>query len=234
MGRYPLNSSFTRQFRQEENIHFGAEAIPHCQLVFNTFGLPETEIRCLSNWLAPQLHDETIIHNLQDKLTNHDIPDAQRLYSFIQETNRELVAQAMEQPYPSNYYNHLITLLHSYLDLIDAFTRNGIQMISSSGYFTSDNSLSAGGEAVSNPYCIIEDYMYQIMEYFQHLDMLLQKESMPVENNARLLVKSYVAHYLETIMHHTEQVLSNTDSTLEMLHTWETTLLNREEQELYN
>lgn len=126
----------------------------------------------------------------------------------------------------------MITLLHSFLDLIDAFTVHGLQRIARSS--TAVNSLPENSEEVSSVYNVTEDYQYQIMEYFQHFELLLAKESASTENNARVLVKSYVAHYLDTILHHTEQLINNTDSTLEMLHGWETVLQNREEQELYN
>lgn len=236
MGRNTLNSHFTRQFRQEQAIHFGAEAMPCHHLLFQTFGSNNTDIRAFSNLLAPQLHDAAIFHGLQAKLTTHDIPDAERLYAFVQETSRKLTAQVKAEPYTSTYYNHLITLLHSFLDLIHSFTTNGLQMIAcpATGSFADDIHLPANSEAVSDMYNVIEDYMYQIMDYFQHLDMLLQKESASPENNARIQVKSYVAHYLDTIIHHTEKLISNTDSTLEQLHDWETIQQNREEQELYN
>lgn len=232
MGRYPLSSGFTRQFQQEPTCHFDVAAIPCQHLLFKTFGCNETDIRSFCQWLAPQLHDEAIIHGLQDKLANHDIPDVQRLYAFVQETSQELAAQAKAEPYTARYCNHLITLLHSFLDLIDAFTVHGLQRIARSR--TAVNSLPENSEGVSSVYNVTEDYQYQIMEYFQHFELLLAKELASTENNARVLVKSYVAHYLDTILHHTEQLISNTDSTLEMLHGWETVLQNREEQELYN
>ena len=236
MGHYPLNNSFTRQFREEPVLHFNGEAMQSNHLLFQMFGTSKTDTQSLSQWLAPRLHDEAIIYHLQDKLTKDDMPGTERLYAFVQETSRELADQAQAEPYTAHYYDHLIALLRSFLDLIDAFTMNGLQLISgpSTASFTAEDNRPANSEAVSNVYSIIEDYMYQIMEYFQHFDMLLQKESDSTENNARVLVRSYVAHYLDTILHHMEQLISNTDSTLEMLHAWETALQNREEQELYN
>ncbi|NII27578.1 hypothetical protein HB364_21020 [Pseudoflavitalea sp. X16] len=236
MGRYLLSSGFTRQFQQESTCHFDVAAIPCQHLLVKTFGHNETDIRSFSQWLAPQLHDEAIIQGLQDKLANHDIPATQRLYAFVQETSQELAAQAKAEPYTAHYYNHLITLLHSFLDLIDAFTMHGLQMIACSTTVcsTAVNSQPENSEWVSKVYNVMEDYQYQIMEYFQHFELLLTKESAGTENNSRVLVKSYVAHYLDTILHHTEQLINNTDSILEMLHGWETALQNREEQELYN
>ena len=236
MGCYPLTSGFTRQFQQEPAFHFDIEAIPCQHLLFKAFGCNETDIRSFSQWLAPQLHDQAIIRGLQDKLANHDIPDTQRLYELIQEISQELAAQAKAEPYTAHYYKHLITLLHSFLDLIDAFTMHGLQMITCSATGCSNvvNSLPENSEGVSNLYNITEDYQYQIMEYFQHFDLLFTKESAGDENNGRVLVKSYVAHYLDTILRHTEQLISNTDSTLEMLYDWETALQSREEQALYN
>lgn len=236
MGRYPLSSSFTRQFRQEPAFHLDVEEVPCQHLLFKTFGRNETDIHSFSQWLAPQLHDEAIIHDLHDKLANHDIPETQRLYAFVQETSQKLVAQAKAEPYTAHYYIHLVSLLRSFMDLIDAFRMHGLQIIASpsTACSTATNNLPENSEAVGSLYSVMEDYQYQIMEYYQHFDLLLTKESADTENNGRVLVMSYVAHYLDTILHHTEKLISNTDSILEMLHSWEAAMQNREEQELYN
>ena len=194
MSRHPLTSSFTRQFQQEENVHFGAEAVPCRRLLFKTVRISEREVRRLGNWLAPQLHDEVIMQNLRDKLVMLDVPGVNCLSAFIQRTSRQLDAQASAESYTSHYYSHLIKLFDNFLFLIEDFNQHGMAMIGSlcTEYFNAENKIPANSEAAGIAHCIVEDFLYQIMEYFQQFDMLLQKESASEENNGRLLVKSYV------------------------------------------
>ncbi len=236
MDRYPLKNSFTRQFRDNPILHSDAEAMRWHNLLFQTFDTNLPDIHSLGQLLAPQLHNGAIVHRLQDKLTNHDIPDFGRLHALVEKIIGELAAQDKAEPYTTLYYNHLTGLLHSFRALIDAFSVNGLQIVTSlsSTYFTPENNLPVNGEAVSDVYSVVEDHLYQIMEYFQHFDLLLQKEAASFDKNARVQVKSYVTHYLDTILHRTEQLISNTDSTLKMLHAWKTALETREAQELYN
>lgn len=236
MELHPLSSSFTRQFQQDENVQFGAEAIPCRRLLFKTINISGEEVHRLSYWLAPQLHDEVIMQNLQDKLAMQDVPGINCLSAFIQKTRRQLVAQTEAEPYTSHYYSHLIRLFDSFLFLIEDFNQHGIAMLSDlcSEYFNTENKVPANAEAAGIAYCIVEDFMYQIMEYFQQFDGLLQQESAPSDHKARLLVKSYVAQYLETMILHTENLLRNTDETLDKIRAWQSALQNREDQVLYN
>lgn len=236
MDRYPLTSSFARQFQQEESLHFAGETVPCRRLLFKNIRTTEQELRRIGNWLAPQLHDEVIMQNLRDKLIMLDVPGVNCLSAFIQKTRRDLDAQASAEPYTSHYYSHLIRLFDNFLLLVEDFNQHGVTMIASlcTEYFNAENKIPANAEAAGLAHCIMEDFMYQIMEYFQQFDMLLQKESASQENKGGLLVKSYVSQYLETMILHTENLIRNTDETVEMIRTWETALQAREEQVMYN
>ena len=236
MNSFPFDSSFAKQFRQDYTVHFNAEGIPYHNLIFRTFGITETEIPSLSELLIPQLDDENIIHRLLVKVTNNDMPNAERLHRFAKETINELLAYANTELYTSSYYSHIIEILHSFLDLVQEFETKGLQVLCTklTEYFTNEINLPAGSDEASNLYSIMEDYMYRIGEYFQHFHLLLQNESESNENKARVLVMSQVAYYLDTIFTLTEKLISNTGSALDLICAWETALLHRDEQELYN
>ena len=236
MEHYPLSSSFTRQFQQDEHVEFGGELVSSRRLLFKTIHISDQEVRRLAKWLAPQLHDEALMQNLQDKLVMLDIPRVHSLATFIQRTSRDLIAQANAEPYTSHSYSQLISLFDKFLLLIEDFIQHVIAMVASlcSEYFNAENKIAANAEAAGIAHCVVEDFMYRFMEYFQQFDMLLQKETALEENKGNLLVRSYVAQYLETMILHTESLIRNTDETLDMIRTWQTALQMREEQGLYN
>jgi hypothetical protein len=236
MNPFPLDSSFTKKFRQEISLQFGTDGIPYHNLVFKTIGISKTEIPSISELLVPMLHDENLIHHLLVKITNNDIPDIESLYKFTKETSDELLTYANDEVNTSAYYSHIIKTLHSFLELVQEFETNGIQSLCTklTEYFTDEINPPATSEEASNLFCIIEDYKYRIDEYFQHFHFLLQKESETNENNARVIVMSQVAYYLDTIFATTEKLINNTESTLALICSWETAILIRDEQELYN
>lgn len=236
MERYSFNNSFAMQFRENPILHSGPGAMRCHDLLFQTFDANLSDIHSLGQLLAPQLHNGAIVHRLQEKLANQDIPGTGRLHALVLEIIGELALQDKAEPYISTYYSHLTGLLRSFLALIDTFSVNGLQKVTSlsSTYFTAGNISPVNGEAVNDVYSVVEDQLYQIMEYFQLFDLLIQKEAGSAEKNARVQVRSYVTHSLDTILHRTEQLISHTDSTLKLLHAWKTALETREMQELYN
>ena len=232
----PFKTSFTKQFRQQHAAYSGTDVKQYQNLLFRTFGIRETEIGSLGKMLNPRLQDDTIMHRLLAKLINHDTPDAERLNAFIQETCAEIFPHAAAEPYTSPYFNHLVEVLNSFLELVEDFVLNGSQLLSNklTDIFTAEFNQSPDSEEIRIVYDGIENKMYQIGEYFQYFHVLLQKESENDENKSRVITMTQVAYYLDTIISHTEKLISNTESTLNMLCNWETTLLNREAQEIYN
>jgi hypothetical protein len=232
----PFKTSFTRQFRQQHAAYSGTDVKQYQNLLFRTFGINQTEIGSLGTMLTPRLHDDTIMHRLLAKLINHDTPDAERLNAFIQETCAELFAQISAEPYTSPYFNHLNEVLNSFLELVEDFVMNGSQMLSNklTDIFTDEFNQTFDSEEIRKAYDEIENKMYQIGEFFQYFHALLQKESENNENKNGVITMTQVAFYLDTIIAHTEKLISNTESTLDLLSTWETALLNREAQEIYN
>jgi hypothetical protein len=93
---------------------------------------------------------------------------------------------------------------------------------------------SVDSEEVATMHRIIEDYLYQIGEYYQYFHMLLQKETSPENNKNRVLVMSHVAYYLDTLITCTEKMIINMEGTLDMLLEWEAALQTRESQSLFN
>ena len=102
-------------------------------------------------------------------------------------------------------------------------------------YFTLETSADTiYSEEVRNVQGTIQDYLYQFGEFYEYFHMLLRKESDGNDNQKGVQVTSHVSCYLETLIDCTEKLLINTESTLDMLYTWETAALNREGQELFN
>jgi hypothetical protein len=241
MSSYPFNTSFTKKFRQEQPVTFSAEEKPFEHIVISTYGrFTETEINDLGQSLNEQLFDNGIIHRLLTKLTQKDCRDAERLAAFVQETHLELQAQATAEPFTAQYYKHLIELLRSFDDLVNEYDTNGHELLlgNLNACYFNDNSFavnrSVDSEEVSTIHRIIEDYLYQIGEFYQYFHMLLQKETEQEDSKSRVQVISHIAYYLDTLITCTEKMIVNIESTLDMLLTWETALQTREGQELFN
>ena len=124
--------------------------------------------------------------------------------------------------------------------MLNEFQLNGSQILSDklTEYFTFEatdaNNTDVYSEEVRNLQGTIQDYLYQFGEFYEYFHMLLQKESEGNENQKGVMVTTQVSCYLETLIDCTEKLLINTESTLDMLCTWETAALNREAQELFN
>jgi hypothetical protein len=241
MSSYPFNSSFTKQFRQEQPVTFCAEEKPFHQIVLSIYGRKsDAEINDLGQSLNEQLFDNGIIHRLLTKLTQKDSNDAARLSNFVRETHQELSKHASAEPFTAQYYAHLLELLTSFQELVTEFENNGQELLmgnlnacySNEASFAINQSVDS--EEVATMHRIIEDYLYQIGEYYQYFHLLLQKETEQENNKSRVLVMSQVSYYLDTLITCTEKMIINMEITLDMLLEWETSLQNRESQELFN
>ncbi|THU36080.1 hypothetical protein FAM09_22100 [Niastella caeni] len=241
MSSYPFNSSFTKQYRQEQFVSFCADEKPVQNIVISTYSrITDAEINTIGRSLNQQLLDNAIIHRLLTKLTQKDSFDVDRLSAFVQETHEELSNHASAEPFTAQYYSHLLELLTSFDELVNEFSANGQELLignlnacysDESGFAVNQ---SVDSEEIATMHRIIEDYLYQIGEYYQYFHMLLQKETENEENKSRILVMSQVAYYLDTLITCTEKMIINMEVTLDMLLEWETALQNRESQELFN
>ncbi|OQP66193.1 hypothetical protein [Niastella populi] len=241
MSSYPFNNSFTRQFRQELPVTFCAEEKPFQQIVLSTYGRrSEEEINALGKSLNDQIPDNAIISRLLSKLTQKDSRDAARLTAFVQETHNELRNHASSEPFTAQYYKHLIELLVSFQELVAEYDMNGQELLLgnlNACYFNETSfavSQSVDSEEVATMHRIIEDYLYQVGEYYQYFHMLLQKEQEQGKDKSRVQVMSHVSYYLDTLITCTEKMIINMEITLDMLLEWETSLQNRESQVLFN
>jgi hypothetical protein len=241
MSSYPFNNSFTKQFRQEQSVSFCAEERPFQNILISTYSsFTDAEINALGQSLNEQLLDNSIIHRLLNKLTQKDTPDTERLSAFIQETHQELRSHASAEPFTAQYYKHLIELLTSFHDLITEYDANGQELLlgNVNACYSNEPSYainqSVDSEEVATMHKIIEDYIYQVGEYYQYFHMLLQKEQEQENDKSKVLVMSHVAYYLDTLITCTEKMIINMEITLDMLLEWETALQSRESQELFN
>jgi hypothetical protein len=242
MSSYPFNTSFTKQFRQEQPVTFCAEEKPFDNLVISRYGrTTESEINSLGKSLNEQLFDNALIHRLLAKLTIKDTRDAERLSAFVQETHHELSNHANAEPFTAQYYKHLIELLVSFQELVNEYDANGQELLlgNLNTCYSNETSFavnqSVDSEEVSTMHRIIEDYLYQIGEYYQYFHILLQKETEQEKNDkSRVKVISHIAYYLDTLITCTEKMIINMEVTLDLLLEWETSLQNREAQELFN
>lgn len=241
MSSYPFNTSFTKQFRQEQSVTFCAEEKAVQQIVLSHYGrMNDAAINTLGIALNEQLFDNAIIHRLLTKLTLNDTRDAARLTAFVQETHQELQNHASAEPFTAQYYKHLIELLASFQELLAEYDTNGQELLvgnlnacysNETGFAVNQ---SVDSEEVATMYRIIEDYLYQVGEYYQYFHMLLQKETEQEENKNRVMVMSHVSYYLDTLITCTEKMIIDIEASLDMLLEWETSLQNRESQMLFN
>jgi hypothetical protein len=152
----------------------------------------------------------------------------------------ELANLAEAEPYTAQYYNLLVDVLTAFLDLLTEFQLNSSQALSDklTEYFTVEatdtSNTDVYSEEIRNWQFSIQNYLYQFGEFYEYFHMLLQKESEGNENHKGVQVTTHVSCYLETLIDCTEKLLINTESTIDMICTWETAALNREAQELFN
>jgi len=240
MSSYPFNSSFTKQFRQEQPITFCAEEKTYEQIVISTYNRAgEEEINLLGSALNEQLFDNGIIHRLLSKLTQQDSQDAQRLFAYIEETHQECSSHASAEPFTAQYYKHLLELLTSFQELVNEYDTNGQELLlgNLNACYFNDNfavNQSIDSEEVATMHRIIEDYLFQVGEFYQYFHMLLQKETEQENTKSRVQVISHIAYYLDTLITCTEKMIINMEGTLDMLLEWETSLQARESQSLFN
>jgi hypothetical protein len=241
MSSFTFNSSFTKQFRQEQpSVTFCAEEQTYEQVVLSTFNqLREEDINVLGSALNEQLFDNAVIHRLLSKLTQKDSRDAQRLMAFIEETHQECRKNASTEPFTAQYYKHLLELLQSFQDLISEFETNGQELLlgNLNACYSNDSFVvneSVDSEEVATMHRIIEDYLYQIGEFYQYFHLLLQKETEQDNSKSRVQVISHIAYYLDTLITCTEKMIINMEGTLDMLLEWENSLQSRESQSLFN
>lgn len=241
MSSYPFNSSFTKQFRQEQPVPFCAEEKTYEQIVISTYNrMSDAEMNVVGSALNEQLFDNAIIDRLLTKLTQKDSQDAQRLLAFIQEIHQECRSHANAEPFTAQYYKHLLELLGSFLDLVNEYETNGQELLLgnlSACYFDETSfavNQSVDSEEVATMHRIIEDYLYQVGEFYQYFHLLLQKETEQENSKSRVQVISHIAYYLDTLITCTEKMIINMEGTLDMLLDWETSLQSRESQSLFN
>ena len=240
MSSYPFNSSFTKQFRQEQPITFCAEEKTYEQIVISTYNrINEAELNLLGSALNEQLFDNGIIHRLLSKLTQQDSQDAQRLLAYIEETHQECSCHASAEPFTAQYYKHLLQLLTSFQELVNEYDTNGQELLlgNLNACYFNDNfavNQSIDSEEVATMHRIIEDYLFQVGEFYQYFHMLLQKETEQENTKSRVQVISHIAYYLDTLITCTEKMIINMEGTLDMLLEWETSLQARESQSLFN
>jgi len=240
MSSFPFNSNFTKQFRQEQPVTFRAEEIPYEQIVISTYNcLPEADRNVLGSALNEQLFDNSIIHRLLSKLTQKDSRDAQRLLAFIEETNQQCRTYANAESFTAQYYNHLLELLGKFLDLVNEYETNGQELLLGNlNACYDENSFavnqSADSEEVATMHRIIEDYLFQVGEFYQYFHLLLQKETEQENSKSKVQVISHIAYYLDTLITCTEKMIINMEGTLDMLLEWEASLQARESQSLFN
>ena len=147
---------------------------------------------------------------------------------------------ASAEPFTAQYYKHLIELLASFLDMVNEYDANGQELLlgNLNACYSNEPSFavnqSVDSEEVATMHKIIEDYIYQVGEYYQYFHLLLQKEQEQENDKSKVLVMSHVAYYLDTLITCTEKMIINMEITLDMLLEWETALQNRESQELFN
>jgi hypothetical protein len=242
MSSYPFNTSFTKQFRQEMPVTFCADEKLFDNIVISKYGrITDAQINTLGTSLNEQLLDNGIIHRLHTKLTMTDSRDAERLATFVQETHQLISGHASAEPFTAQYYKHLVDLLASFRKLVDEYDANGQELLlgNLNTCYSNETSFavnqSVDSEEVSTMHRIIEDYLYQIGEYYQYFHILLQKETEQEKNDkSRVKVISHIAYYLDTLITCTEKMIINMEVTLDLLLEWETSLQNREAQELFN
>jgi len=236
MSSYPFNN-FVKQFRQKSAFYTGIEETSYENLLLRSYDKSQTDMYALGKVLTERLTDNSLIHRLLVKLTNTDTPATDRLSAFVYDIINELAILAAEEPYTAQYYNLLVEVLTAFLELLNEFQLNGSQMLSDklTEYFTLETPVdSIYSEEIRNVQGTIQDYLYQFGEFYEYFHMLLQKESEGSEDQKGVQVTTQVSCYLETLIDCTEKLLINTESTLDMLCTWETAALNREAQELFN
>ncbi|OQP53385.1 hypothetical protein A4H97_23335 [Niastella yeongjuensis] len=240
MSSFPFNTSFSRQFRQEQPVTFCAEEKTYEQVVISTYNrMSDAEMNVLGSALNEQLFDNAIIHRLLTKLTQKDSRDAQRLLAFIKETHQECRHHASAEPFTAQYYKHLLELLKSFQDLVNEYDTNGQELLLgnlNACYFNDSFAVnqSVDSEEVATMHRIIEDYLNQVGEFYQYFHLLLQKESEQDKSKSRIQVMSHIAYYLDTLITCTEKMIINMEATLDMLVEWETSLQGRESQSLFN
>ncbi|MBO9204749.1 MULTISPECIES: hypothetical protein [Niastella] len=241
MSSYPFNTSFTKQFRQEQAVTFRTEEKNYEQIVISAFSpVNDAEINKLGSALNEKLFDNGIIDRLLTKLTEKDSQDAHRLLAFIQNTKQEFQSHASAEPFTAHYYKHLLELLGSFLDLVNEYDNNGQELLLgnlNACYFDEISfavNQSVDSEEVATMHRIIEDYLFQIGEFYQYFHMLLQKESEQDNNKSRVQVISHIAYYLDTLITCTEKMIMNMEGTLDMLMEWQSSLQHREAQSLFN
>jgi hypothetical protein len=241
MSSYPFNSSFTKQFRQEQPVTFCAEERSYEQIVVSTYiRISDDEMNLLGSALNEQLFDNSITDRLLAKLTQKDSQDAQRLLDFIQKTHQEFSGHASAEPFTAQYYKHLLELLGSFLELVNEYETNGQELLL--GNLNACNfdetsfavNQSVDSEEVATMHRIIEDYLFQVGEFYQYFHLLLQKETEQENSKSRVQVISHIAYYLDTLITCTEKMIINMEGTLDMLLEWETALQGRESQSLFN
>lgn len=241
MSSSTFNPSFTKQFRQEQPVTFRAEEKPFQQLVVSTYSrVNDKDVNTIGKLLNEQLFDNAIIHRLLTKLTLKDTKDCARLAAFVQETHNELSNHASAEPFTAQYYKHLLELLASFQGLLTEYENNGQELLMGNlnACYSNETSFavnqSVDSEEVATMHRIIEDFLYQVGEYYQYFHLLLQKESEQEENKNRVMVMSHVAYYLDTLITCTEKMIINMEASLDMLLEWEASLQNRESQMLFN
>ncbi len=129
--QYPFNTSFTKQFRQEQPVTFCAEEKTYEQIVVSTYnGISDADVNRLGSALNEQLFDNGIIHRLLTKLTPKDSQDAHRLLAFISATHQECRHHCQRRTiYRPYIINTLLELLVSFQELVNEYDTNGQELL---------------------------------------------------------------------------------------------------------
>lgn len=238
MQHYPITTDFIKQFRLEELAYPGNGEKKYANFFFRQFAGSRNEISIIELSLSEKLSDKKSIGKLIEQLKEKDLPDLGRFVYFMQALRKQIFSYAQNEPYTSLYYRQFLPALEQCTGIARSF-HDDMQkelfdrlkmMFDDTPGSLNDMDLLNGGD-IEVVLKAIDSYAGQMQQYLNYFRGLLDKES---ENGMRISVTSKLEEFLLHLVSLIENIILDSASTSSLLAKWQTKLVARETQELYN
>lgn len=242
MSLHHFSKDFAKQFRYECGLYSPTQEHQCGNLLVKKINGSDAEMVIIGERLTEKFFNEQLVHQIILTLKNNDFPAAGRLLHKAIGLRNECEAYLLQEPYTSPYYKEHVSMLHSFAELIQAFTVDFNENVYDQlrQYHTEllnlKDCLLAESSSLTDILEATEYYQAHILAFYNHFIDTWQAETNNNDSNGKGSVQltTHMADQLQALLVHTEEILACLENTLALLLTWEDEMDMKELQEIYN
>jgi hypothetical protein len=234
-----FNKDFAKQFQHGHELYFPTDEYQYGNLLLKKYNGNSMPVTYVGKEISDKLFQCRLIELITDKLEKDNLPAFEGLYNMTMGSIKECETYMQRELFTSHYYNDFIARLNSFSELIASFTSDiTYEVLDVIKGNNPDAHRSSENESIGYPFFdpnkkVIEHYLKNILPYYNYFIVLWRQETEDIEGKGVALT-TQVADCLETLIVFTETAVVDIEATYNLLLIWETQMVIKEEQELYN